>query len=109
MPERRRLSPDEIREGLASLNGWTVEHDKLHKQFEFGSFVQAFSFMTAGAIIAEKMDHHPEWCNVYNHVVVDLATHDIGGISPFDFDLATAFNAVFDAAFNAVADANAES
>jgi 4a-hydroxytetrahydrobiopterin dehydratase len=93
MPERRRLTADEIRDSLASLNGWTVENDKLHKQFEFGSFVRAFSFMTAGALIAEKMDHHPEWSNVYNRVVVDLATHDVGGISPFDFDLAAAFDA----------------
>ncbi len=93
MPERRRLTADEIRDRLANLNGWTVENDKLHKQFEFGSFVRAFSFMTAGALIAEKMDHHPEWCNVYNRVVVDLTTHDIGGISPFDFDLAAAFDA----------------
>lgn len=93
MPERRRLTADEIRDRLANLNGWTVEHDKLHKQFEFGNFVRAFSFMTAGALIAEKMDHHPEWCNVYNRVVVDLTTHDVGGISSFDFDLAAAFDA----------------
>ncbi len=93
MPERRRLDADEIRDRLARLNGWTVENGKLHKQFEFDSFVHAFRFMTAGALIAEKMDHHPEWCNVYNRVVVDLATHDIGGISPFDFDLAAAFDA----------------
>ena len=96
MPTRQRLTPDEIDDQLTKLPGWTVENDKLHKQFEFDSFVQAFSFMTAGALIAEKMDHHPEWCNVYNRVVVDLATHDIGGISPFDIDLAAALDAVFD-------------
>jgi 4a-hydroxytetrahydrobiopterin dehydratase len=96
MPERRRLTPDEIGKHLKELDGWTVENDKLHKQFEFGSFVQAFSFMTAGALIAEKMDHHPEWCNVYNRVVIDLTTHDLGGISPFDIDFATALDAVFD-------------
>ena len=97
MPERQRLTPDEIHDRLATLNGWAVENDRLHKQFAFGSFVQAFSFMTAGALVAEKMDHHPEWCNVYNRVTVDLATHDVGGISPFDFDLATAFDKIVDA------------
>ncbi len=92
MPERRRLTADEIRDRLDGLSGWTVQDDKLHKQFEFGNFVEAFSFMTAGALAAEKMDHHPEWFNVYNRVVVDLSTHDVGGISSFDFLLAAAFD-----------------
>ncbi|GMR06700.1 MAG: 4a-hydroxytetrahydrobiopterin dehydratase [Gammaproteobacteria bacterium] len=70
------------------VNAWTIENDKLHKEFIFANFIEAFGFMTRAAIIAESMNHHPEWFNVYRKVVVDLATHEANGISELDFQLA---------------------
>ncbi len=61
---------------------------RLHRTYKFPSFVKAFAFMTAGAIEAEKLNHHPEWSNVYSTVKVDLSTHDAGGITELDFELA---------------------
>ncbi len=83
-----KLAKSEIEECLKGVSGWSVEDGKLHKQFQFESFVEAFGFMTSLALIAEKMNHHPEWFNVYNRVTIDLMTHDIGGISDLDFQLA---------------------
>ena len=94
MTERRRLSDAEISEQVASLDGWNVAGGKLHREFEFENFVEAFGFMSRAALVAEKMDHHPEWFNVYNRVVVDLATHDVDGISENDFELAAAMSAL---------------
>ncbi|NIR48645.1 4a-hydroxytetrahydrobiopterin dehydratase [candidate division KSB1 bacterium] len=88
MTERKKLSDAEIQESLSELSGWNVENGKLHKSFQFDSFVDAFAFMTKTALTAESMDHHPEWFNVYNKVTVDLSTHDLGGISTRDFELA---------------------
>ena len=89
MAERRKLSEQEIAGNLASLKGWSIENAKLHKEFQFKSFVQAFGFMTSVALIAESMNHHPEWFNVYNKVIIDLTTHDAGGISNLDFEFAS--------------------
>ena len=83
-----KMSDAEIQVGLADLNGWTVVEGKLHREYQFADFIHAFGFMATSAIAIEKMNHHPEWCNVYNRVKVDLATHDAGGISPKDFVLA---------------------
>lgn len=88
MAERRKLDKSEINSNLSNLPGWSIENDKLHKTFQFNSFIAAFGFMTKAAIAAEAMNHHPEWSNVYNKVTVDLTTHDLGGISTFDFELA---------------------
>ena len=88
MSERRKLNEREITERLAALNGWSMVNGKLHKEFQFKSFVQAFGFMTSVALIAESMNHHPEWFNVYNKVRIDLTTHDVGGISNLDFEFA---------------------
>ena len=88
MSERRKLEESEIEAELAKLSGWSIESGKLHKAFQFTSFIEAFGFMTKAAITAEAMNHHPEWFNVYNKVVVDLTTHDLGGISTYDFELA---------------------
>ena len=88
MTERKKLSDAEIQENLAQLSGWNIENGKLHKNFQFESFVEAFGFMTKTALAAEAMNHHPEWFNVYNKVTVDLSTHDLGGISTWDFELA---------------------
>ena len=83
-----RLSNEQINNELKSLNGWIIKNGKLHKEFTFGDFVEAFSFMTKVALHAEKMNHHPEWFNVYNRVTVDLMTHDAGGITSNDVELA---------------------
>ena len=67
---------------------------KLHKEFKFANFVEAFGFMSKVAILAEKMNHHPEWFNVYNKVAIDLTTHDAGGISQNDLELAKQIEAL---------------
>ena len=85
---RTKLGGAEIAELLKSLSGWSVKDEKLHKEYKFSDFVHAFGFMATAAIAIEKMNHHPEWFNVYNRVVVDLTTHDAAGISQKDFDLA---------------------
>ncbi len=83
---------------LRSLNdladgAWAIADGKLHREFRFGNFVEAFAFMTASALVAERMNHHPEWFNVYNRVRVDLTTHDAGGLTTLDFELARAMSA----------------
>lgn len=88
MADRRKLQAGEIEEQLRSLNGWTVVNGKLHKEFKFGDFVGAFGFMSSVALIAESMNHHPDWSNVYNRVTIELITHDLGGISTFDIEFA---------------------
>ena len=88
MTERKKLNDSEIEESLSELSGWSIENGKLHKKFQFESFVEAFGFMTKTALAAEAMNHHPEWFNVYNKVTIDLNTHDLGGISTWDFELA---------------------
>ncbi len=92
MPKISKLSDDDVTRELATLDGWTREGDKIFRAFEFADFVTAFGFMTRAALAAEKMDHHPEWFNVYNKVRVHLTTHDAGGISAFDVTLARAMN-----------------
>ena len=89
-----KLTDAEINAQLEGISGWTVENEKLHKEFQFDSFVEAFGFMASVALIAESMNHHPEWFNVYNRVTVDLATHDAGGISALDFELAKKIDAL---------------
>ena len=83
-----KLSEKEMGAEVAKLDGWKVVDGKVSKTFEFNDFVQAFGFMTRVAIEAEKMNHHPEWFNVYNRVKIDLVTHDVGGISNYDIKLA---------------------
>jgi 4a-hydroxytetrahydrobiopterin dehydratase len=87
-----KLEPDEIARRLTSLSGWTVVEGKLHREFRFADFVAAFGFMARAALVAERMNHHPEWFNVWNTVRVDLTTHDAGGISGRDFELAAAMD-----------------
>ncbi len=90
--KRTPLSEQELGSAVAALSGWSIENGKLHREFRFANFVRAFSFMSAVALVAEKRDHHPEWFNVYGRVVVDLTTHDAGGITQNDVDLAHAMN-----------------
>lgn len=85
-----KLDADDIARRLGSLVGWSVQQGKLHRDYRFGDFVEAFGFMAAAALIAERMNHHPEWFNVWNSVRVDLTTHDVGGITARDFELAAA-------------------
>ena len=87
-----KLTQEEISSGLDGLAGWSLSNDKLRREFKFANFSEAFGFMTSSAIEAEKMNHHPEWFNVYNKVVVDLTTHDAGGITDLDFELARKMN-----------------
>ncbi|MCC5613199.1 4a-hydroxytetrahydrobiopterin dehydratase [Nostoc sp. CHAB 5834] len=86
------ISASELNIALQELKGWSIEQGKLHCQFQFPSFVEAFGFMTSVALIAETMAHHPEWCNVYNCISVDLITHDAGGITMNDIHLARKMN-----------------
>ncbi len=86
------LSTDELKNALNQLEGWTEKDGKLHRQFQFNSFVEAFGFMSSVALVAESMGHHPEWFNVYNRVTIDLTTHDAGGITNKDLQLAKKAN-----------------
>ena len=88
MAEVQKLSEAEVRARLAEIQGWQLIDGKLQKTFTFGSFVQAFGFMSSVALLAEAMNHHPEWSNVYSRVTIALNTHDVGGISDLDFALA---------------------
>ena len=84
----QKLPAAEIEQRLLALPGWVIEHHKLYRLFTFADFVDAFGFMSRVALLAESMDHHPEWSNVYNRVDIQLTTHDAGGISTRDFALA---------------------
>lgn len=86
---RRKLDQAEIQSALAGLPGWQLHQNKLHKVFKFDSFAQAIGWMMSVAIYADKLDHHPEWSNVYNRVTVNLVTHDLGNVvSSWDVALA---------------------
>lgn len=89
-----RVSEAEIIEELKKLEGWNIKDNKLHKEFQFDSFNQAFGFMTRAAMEIEKMNHHPEWFNVYNRLTIDLMTHDAGGITRNDINLAKVLNSL---------------
>jgi 4a-hydroxytetrahydrobiopterin dehydratase len=93
----QKLSEQEIEREVNKLQGWKVVSGKLNRTFEFESFVEAFGFMTKIAMEAEKMNHHPEWFNVYNKVKVDLVTHDVNGISNYDIKLAGIINHLYGA------------
>ncbi len=84
----KKLTAVQLRAGLAKLPEWIVADGKLHREYKFPDFTHAFGFMALSATSAERMGHHPEWFNVYNRVVVDLATHDAGGITKKDLELA---------------------
>lgn len=81
-------SEEEVRSRLTFFPGWEFEENGIFKSYEFRDFVDAFSFMTRVAMEAEKLNHHPEWSNVYNKVQVRLSTHDAGGVTDLDFSLA---------------------
>ncbi|HEU5072582.1 MAG TPA: 4a-hydroxytetrahydrobiopterin dehydratase [Polyangiaceae bacterium] len=85
---QQALSREEITSRLTGLRGWQLLEGKLHKEYRFATFVECFGFMAQTALAAEAMQHHPEWFNVYNRLIVDLRTHDVDGISELDFELA---------------------
>ncbi|MDC3292381.1 4a-hydroxytetrahydrobiopterin dehydratase [Nitrosopumilus sp.] len=89
-----KLSESSIEEKLKNLPGWSIKKDKLYKEFQFNDFNQAFGFMTRAAMEIEKMNHHPEWFNVYNRITVELTTHDAGGITDNDVNLARILNSL---------------
>jgi 4a-hydroxytetrahydrobiopterin dehydratase len=86
---KAKLKDTEIATALAKLKGWSVVDAKLHREYKFPDFIHAFGFMATAAIAIQEMNHHPEWFNVYNKVTVDLTTHDSGGITQKDVELAT--------------------
>ena len=90
----QKLSASDRKTALAKLSGWReVENrDAITKKFVFKDFNEAFGFMARAALVAEKLDHHPEWSNVYKNVEVTLATHDAGGVTELDIKLAEAMN-----------------
>jgi 4a-hydroxytetrahydrobiopterin dehydratase len=83
-----KLEQKAIEQRLEKLRGWSIKNGNLHRTFEFADFNQAFGFMCRAALLAEAMNHHPDWSNVWNKVTVNLSTHSIGGISQLDFELA---------------------
>ena len=93
--QAKKLSEAEVQENLARVKGWSLVNGKLHRAFECKDFVSAFGNMTRVALVAEAMNHHPEWFNVWNKVVIDLNTHSVGGISDYDFALAEKINEIF--------------
>ena len=90
----RRIDDAEIERRLRGLNGWSLVAGKLRREYRFPSFVEAFGFMSSAALVAEAMNHHPEWFNVYGRVRIDLTTHDAGGITEKDFSLAVRFEEI---------------
>jgi len=91
----KKLTDAEIQLELTKAKGWTLEKGKLHRAFECKDFAAAFGKMTQVALAAESMNHHPEWFNVWNKVVIDLNTHSVQGISALDFQLAAKVNEIF--------------
>ena len=91
---RTKLTIEELTAALKTLPHWAVENGKLHREIKFRNFVHAFGFMSTAAMVIEKLDHHPEWFNVYGTVKIDLTTHDAGGISQRDVELAKALDEI---------------
>lgn len=91
----QKLSEEEIQRELQKASGWSLVNGKLHRAFECKDFATAFGKMTQVALVAEGMNHHPEWFNVWNKVVIDLNTHSVKGLSNLDFQLAAKINEIF--------------
>lgn len=89
-PRPTKLTETDLEGELTRLPGWKLVGGKLHREYKFADFIAAFAFMTSAALVAQSMDHHPEWFNVWSTVRIDLATHDAGGVTRLDIDLARA-------------------
>ena len=94
MPKAQRLTESDILRALEELPGWSLVNEKLHREYRFPDFPHAVGFFATAAPAIEKMNHHPEWSNVYNRVAIDLVTHDAGGITQFDVELARVLEAI---------------
>lgn len=92
---RAKLSDSEIETRLEELSGWSLRSGKLLRELSFPNFIEAFGFMSKVALVAERMDHHPEWSNVYGRVVIELTTHDADGVTARDFELAGKIEALY--------------
>ena len=92
--DRSLLSPDEVARLVETLDGWELDGVTIRRQFVFDSFVEAFGFMAKVALIAERLNHHPNWSNVYNRVDIAVSTHDAGGLTALDFEFARRVDAV---------------
>ncbi|QDU85487.1 Putative pterin-4-alpha-carbinolamine dehydratase [Planctomycetes bacterium Pla163] len=89
MSERpTRLEPDAVHRALATLDGWTFDGNRLSKSFDFGDFARATGFLAGLAVAAAELDHHPNWSGVYGRVDLELSTHDVGGVTELDLELA---------------------
>jgi 4a-hydroxytetrahydrobiopterin dehydratase len=88
MAAATKYTEQELQSIVSKLPGWAIRNGKLHREFRFSDFAHAVGFMTTAAVLIEKKDHHPEWSNVYNRVFVDLTTHDAGGVTHRDVELA---------------------
>lgn len=93
----KKLSEQEINENLSSLEGWNYADNSIQTSFEFENFKEAFTLMTRIAFEAEAQDHHPNWTNVYNQLEITLSTHDAGGVTEKDFELARAIESIVNA------------
>jgi 4a-hydroxytetrahydrobiopterin dehydratase len=92
MPNETVLDGAEVAERMAKVPGWEIVHGALHRELEFTDFSEAFGFMARVALAAEKLDHHPDWWNSWNRVVIDVSSHQAGGLTPRCFELASAIN-----------------
>ena len=91
-----KLNEQEIQRRMNNIDGsWSLKESCIAREFQCENFVEAFSFMSAVALLAERMNHHPNWENVYNKVNIELSTHDLGGLSDSDFDLAEEIDSIF--------------
>lgn len=99
MTKRQVLNESEIQAALLELSNWQFEGGQLLRSFSFADFSLAFSFMSAVALSAEKVNHHPDWRNVYNRVEIILSTHDAGGVTLLDINLAKKINSIYENGF----------
>tara|TARA_B100000424_G_C22677222_1_gene371213 strand:- start:161 stop:451 length:291 start_codon:yes stop_codon:yes gene_type:complete len=90
------LQDEELRELAAKIPGWNIKSEQIEREFNFRSFIEAFSFMTKIALLCEKYNHHPNWSNVYSKVTVKLSTHDLGGITNLDQTIASEINRILE-------------
>jgi 4a-hydroxytetrahydrobiopterin dehydratase len=97
-----KLNEQELSTSLKQLSAWELKDNKLHREFKFADFAHAFGFMSTAAVLIEKMNHHPEWFNVYNRVFVDLTTHDANGITQRDIELARLLDSIYSNPFSAI-------
>jgi 4a-hydroxytetrahydrobiopterin dehydratase len=95
MTKRDRLDDATVGSRLSQLDGWDLDDGRLHRRFQFADFVQAFGFMTSVALVAERMNHHPDWSNSYRTVEINLSSHDVDGLSERDFELAAHIDAMY--------------